>query len=43
VRRRAIPDARSWVGYGLVVNLRIPAAGKVQLYQPSYRLSYDLP
>ena len=29
-------------GYGLVVNLRIPAAGEVQLYQPNYRPSYDL-
>ena len=30
-------------GYGLMINLRIPAAGEVQLYQPSYRPSYDLP
>jgi predicted enzyme related to lactoylglutathione lyase len=30
-------------GYGLVTNLRIPAAGEVQLYQPNYQPSYDLP
>jgi hypothetical protein len=30
-------------GYGLVVNLRIPAAGDIQLYQPNYPPSYDLP
>ena len=29
-------------GYGLMINLRIPAAGEVQLYQPSYQPSYDL-
>jgi len=26
-----------------MVNLRIPAAGDVQLYQPNYPPSYDLP
>jgi len=30
-------------GYGLMINLRIPAAGEVQLYQPNYQPSYDLP
>ena len=29
-------------GYGLMINLRIPAAGEVQLYQPNYQPSYDL-
>jgi hypothetical protein len=29
-------------GYGLMINLRIPAAGEVQLYQPKYQPSYDL-
>ena len=29
-------------GCGLMINLRIPAAGEVQLYQPSYQPSYDL-
>jgi predicted enzyme related to lactoylglutathione lyase len=29
-------------GYGLMINLRIPAAGEVQLYQPNYPPSYDL-
>lgn len=29
-------------GWGLMINLRIPAAGEVQLYQPSYKPSYDL-
>jgi hypothetical protein len=29
-------------GYGLMINLHIPAAGEVQLYQPNYRPSYDL-
>jgi hypothetical protein len=29
-------------GWGLMINLRIPAAGEVQLYQPSYQPSYDL-
>jgi len=29
-------------GYGLMVHLRIPAAGEVQLYQPNYPPSYDL-
>jgi predicted enzyme related to lactoylglutathione lyase len=30
-------------GYGTMINLRIPAAGEVQLYQPNYQPSYDLP
>jgi hypothetical protein len=30
-------------GYGLKVNLRIPAAGDIHLYQPNYPPSYDLP
>jgi hypothetical protein len=29
-------------GYGLMINLPIPAAGEVQLYQPKYQPSYDL-
>ena len=29
-------------GYGLMIKLRIPAAGEIQLYQPNYQPSYGL-
>jgi hypothetical protein len=29
-------------GYGPMIMLRIPAAGEVQLYEPSYAPSYNL-
>jgi hypothetical protein len=29
-------------GYGLMIKLRIPAAGEIQLYQPNYQPSYCL-
>ena len=29
-------------GYGLMIKLRIPAAGEIQLYQPNYQPSYSL-
>jgi catechol 2,3-dioxygenase-like lactoylglutathione lyase family enzyme len=29
-------------GYGLVTMLNVPAAGKMQLYQPRHLLAYDL-